>query len=173
MAEHQEIKAGQKATLFEAESTNGKISLEDYGGKYTVLYFYPKDMTPGCTVQAHEFMALYKEFQKERVEIIGVSKDDMPSHHKFCENVNITYPLITDTEGKICHEYGAIREKVNFGKKYIGIVRSTVIIGKDLRIYKIWKTVRAKGHAEKVLGFIQASKKLDKTLGKVHWQKKK
>ena len=165
--EYKEIKSGEKAYSFAANSTEGKISLEDYKGKIVVLYFYPKDMTPGCTVQANEFMTLYDEFKKEGVEIIGVSKDDILSHSKFCEKENITYPLIADTEGEICNEYGAIREKVNFGKKYTGIVRSTVLIGKDLRILKVWKTVKAKGHSEKVLGYIKLGKEMDKVLGEI------
>lgn len=159
---NKQLKIGDKAPIFKAESTNQSISLSDYKGKYIVLYFYPKDMTPGCTVQANEFSSLYNEFKKIDVEIIGVSRDSMSSHHKFCEKENIAFPLIADTEGEVCELYGLLKEKVNFGKKYIGIVRSTFIIGKDQTIHKTWYNVKASGHAAKVLDVVEALKEMDK-----------
>lgn len=160
--DNKQLKIGDKAPIFKVESTNKSISLSDYKGKYIVLYFYPKDMTPGCTVQANEFSSLYDEFKKIDVEIIGVSRDSISSHHKFCEKENIAFPLIADTEGEVCKLYGALKEKVNFGKKYIGIVRSTFIIGKDQTIHKAWHTVKANGHASKVLDAVEALKEMDK-----------
>ena len=102
-----------------------------------VLYFYPKDATPGCTVQAQEFTGLYSKFQEIDTEVIGISRDNMRSHHNFCEKENIVFPLIADTEGELCKAYKVLQEKVNFGKKYIGIVRSTFIIGKDQTIQNL------------------------------------
>ena len=138
------------------------ISLANYKGKYLVLYFYPKDMTPGCTVQANEFSELYDKFKKIDVEIIGISRDNMSSHHNFCEKENIVFPLIADTGGEICELYGVLKEKVNFGKKYVGIVRSTFIIGKDQIIHKTWYNVKASGNASKVLNAIEVLKEMDK-----------
>ena len=157
-----QLRIGDKAPEFEAKSTNKTISLVDYKGKYLVLYFYPKDSTPGCTVQANEFSKLYDEFKKIDVEIIGVSRDTMLSHHNFCDKENITFPLISDTEGEVCNLYGVLQEKMNFGKKYIGIVRSTFIIGKDQTIHKVWNSVKASGHAAKVLDAVEALKEMDK-----------
>ena len=156
------LKIEDKAPVFEAESTKGKISLTDYKGKYLVLYFYPKDATPGCTVQAQEFTELYNSFQKIDTEVIGISRDNMRSHHNFCEKENITFPLIADTEGELCRSYKVLQEKVNFGKKYIGIVRSTFIVGKDQTIHKTWYNVKAAGHAIKVLDAVEALKEIDK-----------
>ena len=157
-----QLKIGDKAPAFEAKSTNKKVLLTNYKGKYLVLYFYPKDSTPGCTVQANEFSKLYDEFKKIDVEIIGVSRDTMSSHHNFCDKENITFPLISDTEDEVCNLYGVLQEKMNFGKKYIGIVRSTFIIGKDQTIHKVWNSVKASGHAAKVLDAVEALKEMDK-----------
>ena len=158
----EKLEIGDKAPVFEAESTNKKTSLTDYKEKYLVLYFYPKDMTPGCTIQANEFSKLYDEFKKIDVGIIGVSRDTMLSHHNFCEKENIVFPLISDTESEVCNLYGILQEKVSFGKKYIGIVRSTFLIGKDQNIRKIWRNVKASGHAAKVLDAVKAIKEVDK-----------
>ncbi|MDZ5761847.1 Peroxiredoxin [Candidatus Cyrtobacter comes] len=146
---------GDKAPQFEAESTKGTISLENYKDKYIVLYFYPKDMTPGCTVQANEFSSLYEQFKDLDAEIIGVSRDTVSSHNIFCEKENIAFPLISDADSNLCNLYGVLKEKVNFGKKYIGIVRSTFLIGKDQSIIKIWNNVKAQGHAAEVLEAIE------------------
>lgn len=164
MTENLQLKIGDKAPIFKAESTNGEISLLDYMGKHLVLYFYPKDMTPGCTVQANEFTQLYDKFKEMDVEILGISRDGISSHHKFCEKEKITYPLISDIEGEICKMYGILKEKVNFGKKYIGIVRSTFIIGKDQNIDKIWLNVKASGHALKVLQAVKTLKEIEKVV---------
>lgn len=157
-----QLKIGDKAPIFQAESTNKKISLTDYKGKYLVLYFYPKDSTLGCTIQANEFSNLYNEFKNTDVEIIGVSRDTMSSHHSFCDKENIIFPLISDAESEVCNLYGVLQEKVNFGKKYVGIVRSTFIIGKDQTIHKTWYNVKASGHALKVLHAVEALKEMDK-----------
>jgi len=162
--DNKQLKIGDKAPIFKAESTSKSISLIDYKRKYIVLYFYPKDMTPGCTVQANEFSELYNKFKKIDVEIIGVSRDNISSHRKFCEKEKIVFPLIADTESELCKLYGVLKEKVNFGKKYIGIVRSTFIIDNDQTIRKVWYNVKADGHASKVLNAVETIKEIDKVI---------
>jgi peroxiredoxin Q/BCP len=111
--DNKQLKIGDKAPIFKAESTSKSISLIDYKRKYIVLYFYPKDMTPGFTVQANEFSELYNKFKKIDVEIIDVSRDNISSHRKFCEKEKIVFPLIADTESELCKLYGVLKEKVN------------------------------------------------------------
>ena len=149
-----ELKVGDFAPDFQANSTKGILSLIDFKDLNIVIYFYPKDMTPGCTTQAKEFSMLYPEFKKANTEIIGVSKDNLSSHNKFCEKENIPYPLLLDEEGKICNIYGVMKEKSMFGKKYLGINRTTFLIGKNKKILKLWRSVKASGHAQKVLDTI-------------------
>ena len=109
-----ELQIGDLAPDFNADSTNGLLSFEKLKDKIIVLYFYPKDLTPGCTIQAQEFTSLYNEFKSLDVVIIGVSKDNLSSHHKFCEKENIVYPLLVDSENKICNVYGVMKEKSMF-----------------------------------------------------------
>ena len=117
-----ELQVGGLAPDFNADSTEGLLSLEKLSDKIIVLYFYPSDMTPGCTIQAQEFTSLYDEFQELGVVVIGVSKNNLSSHHKFCEKENIPYPLLVDTENEICNLYGVIKEKSMLGKTYLGIL---------------------------------------------------
>ncbi|WPX97478.1 peroxiredoxin [Candidatus Bandiella euplotis] len=161
---NEQLKIGDKAPTFESESTKGKISLTDYKDKYLVLYFYPKDATPGCTIQANEFVELYDKFQEIDTEVIGISRDSMTSHHNFCKKENIVFPLISDTDGKLCESYKVLQEKVNFGKRYVGIVRSTFIVGKDQTIHKTWYDVKASGHALNVLYAVEALKEMDEIM---------
>ena len=132
-----ELKIWDDAPDFSMDSTIGKISLSQFKGKGVVLYFYPKDMTSGCTVQAREFSRLFNEFKNIELEIIGVSKDSIKSHHQFSERENIVYPLISDTEEKVCRLYGVLEERSMFGKKYVGINRSTFVINTKGKICKI------------------------------------
>ncbi|NRA74093.1 MAG: peroxiredoxin [Rickettsiales bacterium] len=150
-----ELKIDDNAPNFQANSTKGNLSLADLKNSNIVIYFYPKDMTPGCTTQAQEFSKLYSQFQESDTEIIGVSKDNLSSHNKFCEKENIPYPLLLDEEGEICNLYGVIKEKSMFGKKFLGINRSTFLIDKNRKVIKIWKSVKASGHAQKVLDAIK------------------
>ena len=154
-------KVGERAPEFEAESTHAKISLRDYAGKYLVIYFYPKDMTPGCTTQANEFSALYGRFKELNAEVLGVSRDTVPSHKLFCEKESIAFPLISDVDSKVCNLYGVLKEKIFFVKKYIGIVRSTFLINKHQIISKVWSDVKARGHATKVLEAVKLMKTND------------
>ena len=161
-----ELKVWDNAPDFRANSTKGEVSLSQFKGKGVVLYFYPKDMTPGCTVQAEEFSKLFNKFKDIELEIIGVSKDNIRSHHQFCEKEDIPYPLISDTEGKICKLYGVLEERSMFGKKYIGINRSTFVINTKGKVCKIWKNVKPKGHAEKVLKEIAMLKHVESLMDK-------
>lgn len=132
-----------------------EISIKDLEGKWTVLYFYPKDNTPGCTLEAIEFSQKKEEFEKLGVEIIGVSKDNIKSHQKFIENQELKINLLSDTEQNLINTFGVLKEKSMFGKKYMGIVRSTFIINPKLEIKHIWLDVKVKGHVEEVLNKVK------------------
>lgn len=134
---------------------NSVVNVERFKKGLFVVYFYPKDNTPGCTIEAQDFSKLLPEFKKFGVEVYGVSQDDEKSHHKFTKDCNLTVPLISDVDGTICNAFGAIGEKTNFGKTYIGIIRSTFIV-KDGVVLKRWKAVQVKDHAQKVLDAIKA-----------------
>ncbi len=132
------------------------VSLQDFAGKSSlILYFYPKDETPGCTTQACSFRDLYQEFQANHSAILGVSPDELDSHVQFAENHALPFPLVADPDHAIAEAYGAWKEKVNYGKRYMGIERSTVVIGKDGKIAKIYPRVKVDQHAEKVLEFVK------------------
>ncbi|PID27652.1 MAG: thioredoxin-dependent thiol peroxidase [Candidatus Cloacimonadota bacterium] len=130
---------------------NEKVTLTDFRGKWLILYFYPKDNTPGCTVEALDFTELSEEFKKARAEIVGVSKDSVKSHKNFCEKKNLNLILLSDPEAKVCRDYKAWGIKKNYGREYEGLIRSTLIIDPEGKIAFHFKNVRAKGHAERVL----------------------
>lgn len=146
------LKIGDSAPQFSAQSDEElEISLSELKGKNVVLYFYPKDSTPGCTIEAQDFTKKIKEFEKQDCIILGVSKDSLKSHCKFIEKYNLAFNLLLDEEGEICEKYGVIKEKSMFGKKYMGIDRSTFLIDKIGKIAKIWRSVKVKGHVDEVL----------------------
>ena len=146
------LEVGDKAPEFEALNQDGvKIALKDFVGKNVVLYFYPKDNTPGCTTEACEFSANYDQFIKNDTVIIGVSPDSVKSHAGFIAKQNLKHILLSDEDKEISKLYGVWQVKKNYGKEYLGIVRSTFVIGKDGKIVKIYKSVKAKDHAAKVL----------------------
>jgi thioredoxin-dependent peroxiredoxin len=146
------VEIGKSAPLFEALSDeNEKISLEELQGKNVVLYFYPKDDTPGCTIEAQDFSKKIKAFEALDSVVLGVSKDGLKSHCKFVEKYNIAFNLLVDEDTEICKSYGVIKEKSMFGKKYLGIDRSTFLIDKTGKIAKIWRSVKVGGHVEEVL----------------------
>lgn len=145
-----------KAPDFSLTDKDGKIvSLHDFLGKKVVLYFYPKDNTPGCTRQACAFAANYTQFQKLDVAVIGVSKDSVTSHVKFAENYNLPFILLSDPDHKVIEEYGAWQEKKLYGKASFGTVRTTFIIGVDGTIQKIMPKVKPDTNAEEVLEFLK------------------
>ena len=146
------LEVGDKAQEFEAINQDGvKVALKDFIGKNVVLYFYPKDNTPGCTTEACEFSANYDQFIKNDTVIIGVSPDSVKSHAGFIAKQNLKHILLSDEDKEISKLYGVWQVKKNYGKEYLGIVRSTFVIGKDGKIAKIYKSVKAKDHAAKVL----------------------
>lgn len=144
--------AGEKAPNFSGLTDNaGEISLEDFQGKNIVLYFYPRDMTPGCTTEAIEFTAKMSDFEKANTVIIGVSKDGAERHKKFREKQNLGIMLLADIEGKTLDAYGAWGQKKLYGKTFLGIIRSTFLIDANGIINRVWPKVRVKGHVDEVL----------------------
>ncbi len=151
------LKVDQIAPVFSTPSDEGtNISLADLKGKNVVLYFYPKDDTPGCTIEAQDFTSRIEEFEKLDCVVLGVSKDGTESHCKFIKKYGIAFNLLSDNDGELCEIYGVIKEKSMFGKKYLGIDRSTFLINKAGKIAKIWRSVSVKGHVDEVLAALRA-----------------
>ncbi len=147
-----ELIEGQKAPDFKEKDQNGKeISLSDFSGKDVILYFYPKDNTPGCTAEACSFRDNYESLLKEGFVVLGVSTDDEKSHQKFITKYNLPFPLIADTDKEIVEAYGVWVEKNMYGKKYMGIARKTFIIDKNGLIRKIIDKVDTKNSSRQVL----------------------
>ena len=148
-----ELEAGNFAPDFTIETDSaGAFSLSaQKGKKNVVLYFYPKDDTPGCTIEAHDFTARVKDFEHNDTLVLGVSKDDIKRHGKFRDKYCITFPLGFDETGSVCEAYGSWIEKSMYGKRYMGIQRDTFLIGKDGKIANVWRKVKVDGHAEEVL----------------------
>jgi thioredoxin-dependent peroxiredoxin len=144
---------GEFAPDFSFRTASGKsMKLSDYrGDKCVVLYFYPKDFTPGCSTEAKEFSSDNDKFESKGVTILGVSPDELESHSKFKDRMNIPYELISDTEHRIASQYGTYGPKNFMGKEYLGIHRSTFLIGKDGRIIKVFHRVKPLGHSEEVM----------------------
>ena len=146
------IEIGQMAPLFSLTSDEGvEISLSELKGKYVVLYFYPKDDTPGCTIEAQDFSKKNAEFEKLEAVVLGVSKDNVASHCKFIDKYKLSVSLLADENGEVCKLFDVIKEKSMFGKKYFGIDRSTFLIDKMGRIIDSWSSVKVKGHVDEVL----------------------
>ncbi|ABI75853.1 bacterioferritin comigratory protein [Hyphomonas neptunium ATCC 15444] len=142
---------GRKAPAFTLETTAGKRRLADYAGKYLVLYFYPKDDTPGCTQEALDFTAHAKDFEAAGAVVLGVSRDSLTRHEKFATKHNLTIQLGSDEAGKVSDAYGTWEEKSMYGRTYMGMARRTFLIGPDGKIIRVWPKVRVKGHAAEVL----------------------
>ena len=146
------LKTDTKAPTFNLNSTNGKIySLKDSTGKYIVLYFYPKDDTPGCTVETNDFNKLLSKFKKLECEVYGISKDNLESHYKFRDKYKIKFNLLVDEELKVVKKYKVWGKKKFMGRELMGIIRSTFLIDKKGKIIKIWDNVKVKDHAKEVL----------------------
>jgi len=143
---------GQKAPDFNTPDQDGKMqSLADYAGQWLFIFFYPKDMTSGCTVEAQEIRDAYAKFKDYDCAVLGVSKDTEKRHQKFIEKEDLPYALLADTEFKMLEAYDVWKEKSMFGKKYMGIVRTSFLINPDGEIVKIYDKVKPAGHAEAVL----------------------
>lgn len=146
------IKEGDTVPKFELLDSNGKsVKSSDFKGKKYVIYFYPKDFTPGCTIEADEFSKDYNKFKKAGIEIVGISKDDVDSHKKFCEKMKIPFVLLADTETEVAKKFGAWGKKNFMGKDYMGVIRSTFLVDEKGKIFKAYPKVKAAGHAKEVL----------------------
>ena len=152
------IEEGKAAPAFTLKDTDGnKVALKDLKGKNVVVYFYPKDDTPGCTKQACGFRDLWGDIQKTGTVVLGVSPDDGASHRKFVDKYQLPFTLLSDPDKTVMEKYGAWGEKNMYGKKTMGVIRSTVLIGPDGKVKKHWKRVaKAETHPEKVLEVLQA-----------------
>ncbi len=146
------VKINTKIKKFKVSATNElEIDSTDLIGKSYVIYFYPKDNTPGCTQEGEDFRDLYKEFKKLKTEIYGVSRDSLKSHEGFKEKYKYPFELISDSEEKLCNLFDVIKEKNMYGKKYMGIERSTFLINKEGKLSAEWRKVKVNGHASEVL----------------------
>lgn len=143
---------GTRAPAFTLEShPEGKTRLSDCAGRFVVLYFYPKDHTSGCTVEAQQFQETLDAFQEQGAVVLGVSPDPVRSHAKFAEKFGLTFALLADTDHQAAEKYGVWVQKRMYGREYMGIQRATFLIGPDGRIRKVWPKVKPKGHAAEVL----------------------
>ena len=146
------LEPGDKIPDLTLPATGGKdISLKSYKGKKLVLYFYPKDNTPGCTQEGQDFRDLHAEFKKAGAEILGISKDSLRSHENFSTKFKFPFPLLADTEGAACDAFEAVVEKSMYGRKYMGIDRCTWLFDGKGVLKQVWRSVKVKGHAAEVL----------------------
>jgi peroxiredoxin Q/BCP len=151
------VMLNQPVTNFQLPATSGKhFQLSDYIGKNLILYFYPKDSTPGCTTQGIQFRDAYPQFQQANAEIFGISRDSLKSHENFKAKFTFPFELLADTEELACNLFGVIKMKNMYGKQVRGIERSTFVIDKNGALVKEWRGVKVDGHAEEVLKFVQS-----------------
>jgi peroxiredoxin Q/BCP len=154
-----ELKEGQPAPDFTLpRDGEGTISLSEFKGRKVILYFYPKDDTPGCTTESCNFRDNITNLNKLGAQVIGVSKDSVASHNKFRDKFQLNFPLASDTEGTVCEAYGVWKEKSMYGKKYMGIERSTFLIDEKGRIERIWRNVKVPGHVDEIAETLKAAK---------------
>ncbi len=146
------IEAGVQVPDLEFQRAHsGNARFADYAGRWLVLYFYPKDSTPGCTTEGLDFNALMPKFRKLDADILGVSRDSVKSHQNFCSKQGFKFDLISDGDEALCQAFGVIKLKNMYGRKVLGIERSTFLIGPDGRVAQAWRGVRVPGHADVVL----------------------
>ena len=148
--------ANQAVHAFTAASTAGDVSLDNYAGKTLVLYFYPKDATPGCTTQGQNFRDCYDEFAAAGAEVVGVSRDSLKSHESFRTKMGFPFALISDHDEALCNLFGVIKLKKMYGKQVRGIERSTFVVGADGKLLREWRGVRVPGHVEEVLEYVRS-----------------
>jgi len=143
---------GKKCPIFKGDSTSNKtISNKDFLGKNLVIYFYPKDSTPGCTTEGQDFRDNYKTFKKLNTDILGVSRDSLKSHENFKQKQSFPFELLSDPEEIMCKAFDVMKLKSMYGKEYIGVDRSTFLISSEGKIIKEWRSVKVKGHVNEVL----------------------
>ena len=146
------ISEGELVPKFELQDANGNlVKSSELKGKKYVIYFYPRDFTPGCTTEADEFSKDYPKFKKAGIEVVGISKDDVKSHRKFCDKMNIPYILLSDVDIDVCKKFGVWVKKKFMGREFMGINRSTFLINEKGKIFKVFPKVKPKGHSKEVL----------------------
>lgn len=143
---------GKKCPAFKGDSTSGlTLSNKDFDGKNLVIYFYPKDSTPGCTTEGQDFRDNYKNFKKLNTEILGVSRDSVKSHENFKLKQSFPFELLSDPDEKMCKSFDVMKMKSMYGREYMGVDRSTFLINKEGKVVKEWRAVKVKGHVDEVL----------------------
>jgi peroxiredoxin Q/BCP len=150
------IDIGKKAPSFSLAGTGGAWALKDALGSHVVLYFYPRDNTPGCTKEGESFTAAYAQFKKAKTLILGISPDSVDSHEKFRKKLGFPFDLLSDPDQTVCKLYDVIQEKSMYGKKYLGVERSTFLIDAKGVLREAWRKVKVDGHAEAVLAAVKA-----------------
>lgn len=150
-----DLQPGNKIPSFKGLTAKGPVTNKDLKGAVTVLYFYPKDDTPGCTKEACDFRDNFSRLKKSGVAVYGVSKDSLPSHEKFTKKYELPFQLISDSDGSICESFGVWVEKSMYGRKYMGIERATFLIDSNGVIQRIWRKVSVTGHIDEVLSEIK------------------
>jgi peroxiredoxin Q/BCP len=151
------IESGQKAPAFSLNDQHGKThKLSDYAGRPVVLYFYPKDDTPGCTKESCDFRDNLVKFSASKAEVLGVSILDEASKARFAEKYHLTFPLLADEDHAVAEKYGVWQKKMNYGREYMGIARTTYLIGPDGKVARRWDKVNVTGHADEVLAAVKA-----------------
>jgi thioredoxin-dependent peroxiredoxin len=150
------IDVGKKAPQFTLEGTGGSWSLRDGAGSTVVIYFYPRDNTPGCTQEGEDFTAAYAQFKKAKALIFGISADTLAAHEKFKKKMAFPFELLSDADQKVCKLYDVIQEKSMYGKKFLGIERSTFLIDGKGVLRHIWRKVKVNGHAAAVLAAVKS-----------------
>jgi peroxiredoxin Q/BCP len=151
------LSVGDKIPDITLPANGGRtVSFKDYKGKKLVVYFYPKDNTPGCTQEGQDYRDLYKQYVKAGADIVGISKDSVKSHDNFVAKFEFPFTLLADTEGAACDAFGAIVEKSMYGRKYMGIDRCTWLFDEKGKLRQVWRGVKVKGHASEVLEAVKA-----------------
>lgn len=152
-----EVQVGQTVPDFRLPASSGEdVALSDFKEKKVVIYFYPKDMTPGCTTEACDFRDMHREFRDHGAVVIGISPDDLKSHDKFIAKHDLPFLLLSDEDHKVAEMFGVWKLKKNFGREYMGIERSTFVIDEEGKLVKEWRKVRVKGHVDDVLAFVES-----------------
>jgi len=150
------IDIGKKAPKFALDGTGGRWSLSDAAGSAVVIYFYPRDNTPGCTQEGADFAAAFAQFKKSKTLIFGISADSLAAHEKFKQKMGFPFELLSDPDQKVCKLYDVIQEKSMYGKKFLGIERSTFVIDGEGVLRHVWRKVKVNGHAAAVLAAVKA-----------------
>lgn len=150
------LEEGAKVTDFTLQTTSGApFILSQLKSEKLLLFFYPKDSTPGCTMEAKDFRDNIEQFELHQVHVLGVSMDNLKSHEKFAESCDLPFPLASDPTGEVCKQFNVLKEKSLFGKKYTGIVRSSFLIDKEGMLIKAWRDISALGHVKEILAYLK------------------